>query len=68
MSYLLIWLRFLDNISETALRPDILLISETSQQVVLLELTVPSEAWMKEASKRKKAKYAILGEECHRWE
>lgn len=48
----------------TTLKPDIVLVSETTRQVVLLEVTVPWEDWMKEAFERKKAKYEELAGEC----
>lgn len=57
-------LRFPENIIETRLRPDIVLHSESSKQVIMLELTVPWEERMKEASGRKKEKYAELVEDC----
>lgn len=46
------------------MRPDMLLISETSKQIVLLELTIPWEDRIEEANERKRAKYAELVEEC----
>lgn len=52
------------NILETRLRPNIVLVSESSKQVVMLELTVPWEEKMEEARERKKKKYAELVEEC----
>ena len=51
---------------ETSLRPDMVLLSVTSKQVILLELTVPWEERMEEASERKREKYAELVEECQR--
>lgn len=59
-------LRFPENIVETSLRPDIVLLSDSSKQVILLELTVPWEERMEEASERKKEKYAELVKECRR--
>ncbi len=57
-------LRFPDITASTTLRPDMVLMSEVTKQVVLLELTVPWEEWMEEARERKKAKYAALVAEC----
>ncbi|XP_063080140.1 uncharacterized protein LOC134470047 [Engraulis encrasicolus] len=59
-------LRFPDNIASTTLRPDMVLTSTSSRQVVLLELTVPWEDRMEEAQERKRAKYADLVAECRR--
>lgn len=41
---------------DTILRPDMVQMSETARPVVLLELTVPWEDRMEEASTRKRAK------------
>lgn len=57
-------LKFPENIAVTTLRPDMVLVSETSRQVVLLELTVPWEDRMEEAFERKRAKYEELAGEC----
>ncbi len=57
-------LRFPEITASTTLRPDMVLMSEVTKQVVLLELTVPWEEWMEEAQERKKAKYAALVAEC----
>ncbi len=51
-------LRFPKNITDTSLRTDTVLLSETSKQVVMLELTVSWEEWMVAASERKREKYA----------
>ncbi|XP_031136520.1 uncharacterized protein LOC116036966, partial [Sander lucioperca] len=59
-------LRFPRDIVETSLRPDMVLLSVTSKQIILLELTVPWEERMQEASERKREKYAELVEECRR--
>ncbi|XP_039504261.1 uncharacterized protein LOC120460516 [Pimephales promelas] len=59
-------LRFPDTIAVTTLRPDMVLMSAASKQVVLLELTVPWEERMEEAQERKRAKYADLVAECRR--
>jgi len=42
---------------QTSLRPDTIMVSETTRQLILLELTVPWEERMEEAQKRKRAKY-----------
>ncbi|XP_076844394.1 uncharacterized protein LOC143489330 [Brachyhypopomus gauderio] len=57
-------LKFPEYITATALRPDMVLISESTKQVVLVELTVPWEDRMEEANERKRAKYAELVSEC----
>ncbi|KAJ8008616.1 hypothetical protein DPEC_G00106730 [Dallia pectoralis] len=57
-------LKFPGTAATTSLRPDMLLISETSKQIILLELTVPWEDRIEEANERKGAKYAELVEEC----
>jgi len=44
----------------TTLRPDIVLWSKSSRQVILVELTVPWEARLEEAHERKLAKYQQL--------
>ena len=59
-------LRFPDIIATITLRPDMVLMSMASKQVVLLELTVPGEDRMEEAQERKRAKYADLVAECRR--
>ena len=56
-------LRFPGHIVETTLRPDIVLFSDSTKQVVLLELIVPWEERMEEANERKDAN---LVEECRR--
>lgn len=51
--------------AETSLRADIVLFSETSQQVVLLETTVPWEERREEAKERQQAKHAgMVKERC----
>ena len=52
------------NIATTSLRPDMVLTSESTKQVVLLELTVPWEDRIEEANERKRAKYSELTAEC----
>lgn len=42
-------LRIPPHIAESTLRPDIILVSEATRQLVLLELTVPWEERMEEA-------------------
>ncbi|CAJ1075238.1 LOW QUALITY PROTEIN: uncharacterized protein LOC109089580 [Xyrichtys novacula] len=59
-------LRFPDTIAVTSLRPDMVLVSASSKQVVLLELTVPWEDRVEEAQERKRARYADLVAECRR--
>ena len=57
-------LRFPERICTTSLRPDMVLTSERSKQVVLIELTVPWEERIEEANSRKRAKYEELAVEC----
>ncbi|XP_061747756.1 uncharacterized protein LOC133545995, partial [Nerophis ophidion] len=57
-------LKFPDVVAKRTLRPDIVLTSVASKQVILLELTVPWEDRMEEANERKSAKYSQLVEEC----
>ena len=57
-------LKFPERITRTSLRPDLVLTSDSTKQVVLLELTVPWEERMEEAHERKKAKYLELVEAC----
>ncbi len=57
-------LRFPETIATNTLRPDMVLFSESSRQVVLLELTVPWEDRMEEAFEQKRAKYEELAGEC----
>ena len=57
-------LKFPEKITITSLRPDMVLSSESTKQVVLLELTVPWEDRIEEAYARKKAKYEELVAEC----
>ena len=51
-------------ISSTRLRPDMTIISDSTKQLIILELTVPWEERMEEANERKRAKYQELVEEC----
>ncbi|KAJ8352597.1 hypothetical protein SKAU_G00240730 [Synaphobranchus kaupii] len=53
-------LRFLEEIAHTSLRPDIILWSRGSKQVVLIRLTVPWEERIEEAHERKLTKYQPL--------
>ncbi|KAL7871865.1 hypothetical protein SRHO_G00068480 [Serrasalmus rhombeus] len=57
-------LKFPETVATTTLRLDLLLISEISKQIVLLELTILWEDRIKEASEKKRAKYTELVEEC----
>ncbi|XP_061896514.1 uncharacterized protein LOC133645675 [Entelurus aequoreus] len=57
-------LKFPSHIAVTTLRPDIVLVSESTKQAVLLELTVPWEDRLEEAFERKLSKYAGLVSDC----
>ncbi|XP_028310814.1 uncharacterized protein LOC114468234 [Gouania willdenowi] len=59
-------LKFPGHIAVTTLRPDIVLVSEASKQIVLLELTIPCEDRLEEAFERKLSKYAGLVSDCQR--
>lgn len=57
-------LKFPSHIAVTTLRPDIVLVSESTKQVVLMELTVPWEDRFEEAFERKLSKYTGLVSDC----
>ncbi|XP_025752887.1 kinesin-like protein KIF2A [Oreochromis niloticus] len=57
-------LKFPQNIAKTSLRPDTIIISEASKQLIMLELTVPWEERIEEANERKRGKYQELVQEC----
>ena len=57
-------LKFPIHITSSRLRPDIVLFSDSTKQVVLLELTVPWEENMEEAFERKLGKYQELLDNC----
>lgn len=57
-------LRFPHHIAVTSLRPDMIIISEASKHLIMLELTVPWEDRIEEANERKRAKYQELVEDC----
>ena len=59
-------LRFPEHIASTRLRPDMVIFSNSTKQVIMMELTVPWEERMDEAQERKRAKYQELTEECRR--
>ncbi len=54
------------HITQSKLRPDIILVSEATKQLILLELTVPWEERMEEAQERKREKYQELVDDCQR--
>ncbi|XP_029943214.1 uncharacterized protein LOC115385372 [Salarias fasciatus] len=56
--------KFPEIILATTLRPDVVLTSESTKQVVLVELTVPWEDRLEEANERKRVKYAERVTEC----
>nr|XP_061841396.1 uncharacterized protein LOC133622576 [Nerophis lumbriciformis] len=57
-------LRFPQHIVKTSLRPDMIIISEASKHLIMLELTVPWEERIEEANEKKRAKYQELVEDC----
>ena len=56
-------LRIPTSITTTDLRPDIVLISESTRQLGIIELTVPNENRIEVSGELKKAKYAPIAEE-----
>lgn len=59
-------LKIPSHINQSRLRPDIILVSEATKQLFMLELTVPWEERMEEAQERKREKYQELVEDCRR--
>lgn len=59
-------LEYRENVMATSFCPDIVLFSETSKRVRMMELTVPWEERMEEAKGRNRAKYADPLDECRR--
>ena len=57
-------LKIPSSITITNLRPDMLLMSESTKQLGIIELTVPSENRIEVSSELKKAKYTPLAEEA----
>ncbi|KAK1789677.1 hypothetical protein P4O66_015578, partial [Electrophorus voltai] len=57
-------LKFPQHIAKTSFRPDMIITSAASKQLIMLELSVPWEERMEEANGRKRAKYQILLEMC----
>ncbi|GFO05023.1 reverse transcriptase [Plakobranchus ocellatus] len=57
------WERHPDVIRKTALRPDIVIHSASTQQIIMVELTFPYESRMEEAHAFKEAKYLELTKE-----
>lgn len=57
-------LRFPQHIVRSALRPDILLVSESTKNIIIMELTVPWEDRLGEAHERKRTKYEHLVIDC----
>ncbi len=59
-------LRIPPHITQSDLTPDIILVSEATRQLILLNLTVLWTERMEEAQERKRAKYQKLVEDCRR--
>ena len=57
-------MKFPEEVAVTASRPDIVLWSTQTKQVVMLELTVPWEERVEEANERKRLKYQDLVADC----
>ena len=56
-------LKIPSSITITDLRPDMVLISESTRQLGIIELTVPNENRIEVSGELKKAKYAPIAEE-----
>ena len=56
--------RFPQHIVRSTLRPDIVLVSESTKNIVIMELTVPWEDRLGEAHERKRTKYEQLIIDC----
>ncbi|RXN13016.1 kinesin KIF2A [Labeo rohita] len=50
-------MKFPETLTITCLRPDMVLISEVFNQIILFELTVPLEVHIEETNERKRTKY-----------
>lgn len=59
-------LQFPGEIVQTTLRPDIVIWSKATKQVIMIELTVPWEERIECANERKRTKYDELKTECER--
>ncbi len=59
-------LKFPQHIVRATLRPDILLVSEETKNIILMELTVPWEDHLDEAHERKRTKYEELVIDCRK--
>ncbi|XP_055496018.1 uncharacterized protein LOC129699945 [Leucoraja erinacea] len=57
-------LKYPQHITATSLRPDMIITSDVTKQLIVLELTVPWEERIEEANERKCAKYQELVEMC----
>lgn len=57
---------FPPEITQTALRPDIIVWSRSLRRVILMELTIPAEDNLQKAHNRKMLKYQALVEECRK--
>ena len=57
-------LQFPQDIVETRLTSDMVLLSQSTKQLVLIELNVPWEERTEEAHERKRLKYELLVEQC----
>ncbi len=54
------------HITQSKLRPDIILVSKATQQLILMELTVSGEERMEVAQERKREKFQELVENCRK--
>ena len=59
-------LKFPSKVADTSLRPDLLLVSDNTKRLGLVELTVPSEERVELSGELKRAKYAELEREGRR--
>lgn len=60
------YLKFPTRIASTRLRPDMIFVSDSTKQLIILELTVPWKEHVDEANDRKLIKYQELVQECRR--
>ena len=56
--------KFLSHIVKTPMRPDITLVSESTNPLIIVELTVPWKDCLQEGYERKRAKYEGLVNDC----
>lgn len=60
-------LKFPQHITATSLRPNMMITSEASKHLLMLELTVPWAEHIEKANERKCARHQELVEKCREW-